>query len=90
MPERVGPDEDVHVPPMFFKIVVLSDPDPDVETPVVLAFLFAHQRVRHGEIEDFLVSVDVVEALTGLDFFVGLEEGVLEDRDTFENWVGFW
>ena len=76
-----------------FEEELLDDPDPDVETPVVLAFLFAHQRVRHGEIEDFLVSVDVIEALTGLDFFVGLDEDVewmLEDRDTFENWVGFW
>ncbi len=63
VPERVGPDEDIHVPPMFFKIVVLEDPDPDVEAPIVLAFLFPHQRVRHGEIEDFLVSIDVVEAL---------------------------
>jgi hypothetical protein len=62
-------DADIHVPPMFFKIVVLEDPDPDVEVPIVLAFLFAHQRVRHGEIEDFLVSVDVVEALTGLECF---------------------
>ncbi len=34
VPERVGPDEDIHVPPMFFKIVVLEDADPDVETPV--------------------------------------------------------
>ncbi len=89
VPETVGPDEDIQVPPMFFKIVVLDDPDPDVETPVVLAFLFPHQRVRHGEIENFLVSVDVVEALTGLDFFMGVGE-ILEDRDTFENWVGFW
>lgn len=82
---------DIHVPPMFFKIVVLEDPDPDV--PVHLAFLFPHQRVRLGEIEDFLVTVDVIEALTGLDFLSGMDEGVeqvLEDRDTFENWVGFW
>jgi DNA/RNA endonuclease G (NUC1) len=60
---------------MFFKIVVLEDPDPDVETPVVLAFLFPHQRARHGEIENFLVSVDVVEALTGLDFLRRLARG---------------
>jgi endonuclease G, mitochondrial len=63
--------------------------NPDVDVPILLAFLFPHQWMRHGEIENFLVSVDVVEALTGLDFFSGLE-GWLEDLDTFENWVGFW
>ncbi len=77
---------------MFFKIVVLEDPDPDVDVPVHLAFLFPHQRVRHGEIEDFLVTVDVIEALTGLDFLSRMNEGVeqvLEDRDTLRIGWGF-
>jgi endonuclease G len=60
--------------------------------PRVLAFLFPHSRVRHGDLEDYLVSIDVVEALTGLDFFNEFGEEVqraLEDTDTFENWDGF-
>lgn len=88
-PERVGPDGDIHVPPMFFKIVVRIDPD--VDAPHILAFLFPHHRLRHGGIEDYLVSVDVIEALTGLDFFTELAdelEAVLEDADTFGNWLG--
>jgi len=88
--EAVGPDHDILVPPMYFKIVVREpDPDDEGDLPQVLAFLFPHQRVAHGEIEDFLVTIDVIEALTGLDFFNELSdpvESVLEDTDTVENW----
>lgn len=97
--EGVGPEDDILVPPMFFKIVVRepgpqagADPDdPDAldDLPVVLAFLFPHQREAHGQIEDYLVTVDVIEALTGLDFFNELSdpvEAVLEDTDTIVNW----
>ena len=60
--------------------------------PRVLAFLFPHSRVAHGDVEDHLVSVDVVEALSGLDFFGELAEETeraLEDVDTFYNWGEF-
>ncbi len=81
-PERVGTNADVAVPPMFFKIVILDDPNAD--PPIVLAYLLPHQRVRHGELDSFLVSVDVIEALTGLDFFPNeTEEDWLEDQDTW-------
>lgn len=91
--EAVGPEHDILVPPMFFKIVV-REPGPDEESdlPQVLAFLFPHQRQAHGQIEDFLVTVDVIEALTGLDFFHELSdpvEAVMEDMDTFANWQLF-
>lgn len=89
--ERVGPNTDITVPPMFYKVVIWEDAV-DAETPTVLAFLFPHQRTSHGDIEDFLVSVDVIEALTGLDFFNTLDDEVetwLEDTDTWEFWEGF-
>jgi endonuclease G len=72
---------------MFYKIVVLENRDTGV--PVVLAFLFPHQRSAHGDIEDFLVTVDIIEALTGVDFFNELgdqTENWLEDQDTWEVW----
>ena len=90
--ERVGPASDIGVPPMFFKIVVRESEDPDDDMPRVLAFLFPHHRAKHGEIQDFLTSVDVIEALSGLNFFnqFGPEvQHALEDADTFENWDGF-
>ena len=72
---------------MFYKIVARQDPD--VDEAVFLAFLFPHQRVAHGDIEDFLVSIDIIEALAGLDFFADLDDGVenvVEDADTFAMW----
>jgi len=66
-PEMVGPDGDKAVPPMFFKVVVYEKEE-QVE-PVVLAFLFPHQRKSHGHIEDFLVTVDVLEAIDWIGLF---------------------
>lgn len=79
--------KNVWVPPMFYKIVIMKKPDSNI--PDVLAFLFPHQRVSHGEIQDFLVSVNVIEALSGEDFFRNLgtaNERDLEDIDTYEVW----
>ena len=42
--------------------------------------------------EAFLVSIDVVESLTGLDFFSDLDddtEALLERTDTWDFWAGF-
>jgi len=86
-PEKVGPDSDIWVPPMFYKVVITEQQGS--QTPLVLAFLFSHQRSKHGDIQDFLVSVDVLEALTGLDFLSDLADGTeteLEDKDTWEVW----
>ncbi len=90
-PEKIGPDNDIHVPPMFYKIMI--EEGVSVTNPKILAFLFPHQRVKHGEIQHFLVSIDVIEALTGLDFLNALPEDVesqIEDRDTWKNWVQFY
>ncbi|MDX1585271.1 MAG: DNA/RNA non-specific endonuclease [Balneolaceae bacterium] len=87
--EKVGPNNDITVPPMFYKIVVRND---DHGKPLVLAFLLPHHKEAHGEIEDFLVSVDIIEALTGLDFFSEMDdemEKTLEAEDTWLNWGTF-
>ena len=87
-PEKVGPDDDIHVPPMFYKIVVAEGFS--TAEPKVLAFLFPHQRIGHGAIEDFTVSIDVIEAMTGLNFLSDLDdaqENDIEDTDTWEFWI---
>jgi endonuclease G len=72
----------VEVPPMFFKIVVTET----AGKPKVLAFLFPHQIKKHGKIQDFLVSVNIIEAMTGLDFFPDLNDEEMEQKSTWENW----
>ena len=87
--EEIRPNSNIVVPPMFYKIVVMENPQPGQQEPIVLAFLFPHQRVKHGDTEDFLVSVDVIEALTGEDFLNELPddlEKTLEKKDTWETW----
>lgn len=87
--EKVGPNNDITVPPMFFKIVVREDEE---GSPLVLAFLMPHHKEAHGNIEDYLVSVDIIEAMTGFDLFRELEdeqEAELERIDTWVNWKEF-
>ncbi|MDR4492870.1 MAG: DNA/RNA non-specific endonuclease [Nitrospirales bacterium] len=89
--EKVGPDHDIHVPPMFFKVMIEDDFTEDA--PRVLAFLFPHQRGSHGDITDFLVTLDVIEAMTGLDFFrelPGAVEARIEDTDTCVFWDEYY
>jgi endonuclease G len=89
-PEYVGPAEDIAVPPMFFKIVIRENANRD--EPRVLAFLFPHQYSRQGEIQDFLTTVDSIEALTQLDFFNelnGRAERELESTGTKVYWKNF-
>lgn len=84
--EKVGPNKDITVPPMFFKIVVLEGEN---DLPLVLAFLLPHHKEPHGEIDDYLVSVDIIESMTGLDFFRELDnatEDSVEATDTWINW----
>jgi len=48
-----------------------------------------HHRAAHGSIEHFLVTVDVVEAMSSVDFFRQMEDATenwLEDQDTSEMW----
>ncbi len=87
--KKVGKNNDITVPPMFYKIVIQNDKE---GKPLILAFLLPHHKVAHGEIEDYLVSVDIIEALTGLDFFRDLDENIetsLEATDTWVNWGSF-
>ncbi|WP_163558563.1 DNA/RNA non-specific endonuclease [Halomonas sp. NO4] len=66
----------VEVPEAFYKIVVVPG-----ETPRALAFLMP-QAVRGDEsLDDFLVSIDEVEARTGLDFFPQLPPAVADSLE---------
>ncbi len=85
--EKIGKTESrqTEVPPLFYKIIILEQDGLDY--PWVLAFLLPHHRSARGEIADYLVSVDIIEALSGQDFFSDLDDETgdwLEDLDTWE------
>ncbi len=56
---------DVHVAPLFFQIVAWKG---DNGVPQWEAYLIPHHQKKHGDPEDYFVSVRHIEALTGLDF----------------------
>jgi DNA/RNA endonuclease G (NUC1) len=79
----------VAVPDAFYKIIIREDEDEDL--PVVLAFSYPHAIKQSDNRKDddtdeyphdeFLVGVDEIERLTGLDFFTTLSE---DDQETIE------
>jgi len=60
----------VHVPTHFYKIVF------DPAGLDAIAFLVPHRAISKGELPGFIVSVDEVEQLTGLDFNSLLDDTV--------------
>ncbi len=68
--EKVGPQGDIAVPDQFYKVLIKKDTS---EFPDVLVFLFPHcdhkDDVKEKDIFRYLVSVDYLEAISGLDFF---------------------
>ena len=76
--------EDVAVPNFFYKIIL----DNTKGTIKVLAFLVPHKNSREP-LYNFVVSVDAIEALTGINFFAELEDGLeerLEASSSYKNW----
>ena len=71
--ETIG-EEDVAVPNQFYKIIL----DYNRGQPKVIAFLTPHEA-SNVPIYKFVVSVDEVEALTGIDFFPELDD-VIENK----------
>ncbi|MCL7929873.1 DNA/RNA non-specific endonuclease [Halomonas llamarensis] len=76
----------IEVPEAFYKIIVAPHP----KTPRALAFIMP-QNVRGNEpLDDYLVSIDEVEARTGLDFFPELsasQESALERQVHTQGWA---
>ncbi|WP_092469370.1 DNA/RNA non-specific endonuclease [Winogradskyella thalassocola] len=77
-------DEDVSVPNQFYKII-LDNTNGKIK---VLAFIVNHED-SDLPLYKFVVSVDEVEALTGIDFFPELEDSIenkLEASSSYKSW----
>jgi endonuclease G len=62
----------VAVPTHYFKIVVAKS-QTDADKLQCMAFLIPNEAIDEHEFEEFLVSVDEIEKLTGFDFLPKLE-----------------
>lgn len=77
-------EENVAVPNQFYKIVL----DNTNNKPKVLAFLLNHKD-SDLPLYKFVVSVDEVEKLTGIDFFPELDDAIenkMEASSSYKNW----
>ncbi|MEO1010249.1 MAG: DNA/RNA non-specific endonuclease [Bacteroidota bacterium] len=83
LPEIGG--EDVDVPRYFYKIVARGKPD----RPRVIAFLMPGRESKRP-LSDFVVTVDVLEKRTEIDFFEKLQDDVeneMEKQVAIRDWT---
>lgn len=76
--------EKVAVPKFFYKIL-FDNTEPEIK---VIAFLIPHQESKKP-LYEFVVSIDWIEQLTGLDFFPALPDTIennLEKNSNYKNW----
>ena len=71
----IGRDNKVAVPERFYKVILDAD-DPDIKA---VGFIIPNE-ISEKPLSDYMVPVDEVEALTGLDFFGSLLSKPLQDR----------
>ncbi|GAA4238596.1 DNA/RNA non-specific endonuclease [Postechiella marina] len=77
-------DEEVAVPNQFYKVLI----DNNTGKTKVIAFLMPHKDSKKP-LYEFVVSVDEIEKLTGIDFCPQLEdklENKLEASTNYKNW----
>lgn len=78
----IGPNK-IAVPTHVYKIIF------DPVAVDVLGFILPNQRIAGRDLKPYIVSVDEVEAITGLDFFAAIEErvqAVVEAKKPLEMW----
>lgn len=73
----------IPVPNAFFKVVLCM-----AETPKSLGFIFPNNSLHH-DLKDYVVTIDIVERITGIDFFPSLPddiEEVVEAKADIKDW----
>lgn len=77
-------DENVSVPNQFYKILI----DNNTGKTKMIAFLMPH-KTSDKPLYEFVVSVDSIEKLTGIDFFPELDDTIenkLEASNSYKGW----
>ncbi|MFD2915990.1 DNA/RNA non-specific endonuclease [Psychroserpens luteus] len=77
-------DEKVSVPNQFYKVLI----DNNTGKTKMIAFLMPHKN-SNQPLYKFVVSVDAIEELTGIDFFAELEDSIenkLEASSSYKDW----
>jgi endonuclease G len=75
----------LRIPQLHYKIIV----DLTQEKPRGMAFLMPNTKCE-GRLSEYVVSIDSIEKLTGLDFFPSIDEALemqIESKSDFNNWM---
>ncbi|MDE5773489.1 MAG: DNA/RNA non-specific endonuclease [Muribaculaceae bacterium] len=81
--QRIG-TTGVLVPGAFYKVLLA----PYIDTPRAIGFIYPNGKAP-GNMQDYAVTVDKVEELTGLDFFSALPDDIeqrVESSFSFNDW----
>ena len=70
--KKIGFKNSVSVPREFYKLIYMPS------EKKMIAFLMPNQKIN-GQLKDYVVSVDTVEELTGIDFYSELDD-MLEEK----------
>lgn len=80
---RIG-ETGVRVPSAFYKVILA----PFLEHPRAIGFVYPNMT-SPGNMKDYVMTVDEVEKLTGIDFFYNLPdeiENIVESETSFTQW----
>lgn len=81
--ERIG-DAGVRVPSAFFKVIIA----PYLDKPRGIGFVYPNMSAP-GNMQNYSMTIDEVEKLTGIDFFYNLPddiENAIESTTSFKEW----
>ena len=78
--ETIG-DNRVSVPQQFYKVLYSR------ERGKMVAYLMPHRKITE-ELSEFIVTVDSVEEVTGLNFFINMDDSLEEDLESSQ-WSGW-
>lgn len=74
----------LRIPELHYKIIV----DLSEDKPRGLAFLMPNKKCE-GRLSEYVVSIDSIEQLTGLDFFPSIDDALeleIESKSDYNNW----
>ena len=84
--EYIGKHSDIAVPKSFFKVIYSP------EQNRAIAFVMENKKMPNSW-TNYATTIDKVEALTGYDFFAGLEdnvENVIESKQNIKDWPAYY
>lgn len=84
LPEIERSPNKLKIPELHYKIII----DPSPENPRGMAFLMPNKKCEK-RLSEYVVSIDSIEQLTGLNFFPSMDESLetkIEEKSNFNEW----